>query len=1160
MDMKKWMMVFGLSGIFAVAAISAEKADSPEAPAKVLTFENRNSPEVAEAFAKDFLDMIVLDEGMMNYCNLRYRPGLVEVSKLVKEKKYPEALSSFEKYFFNKLRYPAKTGLSAWDVNPYYRGICGQGMWPGDVLNSNPDKEKTLDAADKLMQGIAGLDGKEVKIGEPGKVNWNYPFEKDQKIEFDKSPSNGLYQASAFGPLLQAYVITRKEEYLKRWGEYMDDWAINSNYADSVHPLFVTDGCNSSSGQGFMGFTRIMAYVATITPEGKEIIPPATFARIVKKYFSEYLLLSVAYIKSNTHNWTPSAGLMLVSMLYDEFKIAPLFFRQNCRRNIEDNAVTQNLRDGTENQQCPWYNSNYLDVNSALRLMDARKNLPGYYDLPWINEYRNNIQWKNEIREHLGERINYFIRMRTPQGEHPIPIRGGDKRTAAGVPAGEFYDISPETYNNPINMQICYAMTKPESGIRPEGYDSDWFPYGGYNIVREGWEKSSGYGALFCSPHPGAYGGFRSRSNNNTFGLAAFGQDLLVDDSTGHYMYPSSPILVDGKNQFFHAGYYKVGEPAAHKVYQISAWTEPSPWRWHASGNFNLMEGVYSGPYSAPDVKSSVDGKYGLDESKESGKADSGGLQRDVKHQRLVQYVRAAKLWIVTDRMLTDKEHAYDQIWRIATKPCDIPSFNESDIKIDSAAKTIITQGGEKPEKTSEGKKADLSIYQFCSQALNYKPQTVTKDPKNHYQSCSRLDVSVKWKGVGNQQIVTAIYPRKAYDGADLKSIKALELPAGLNGFEAQTPDGVKVMFASSANAGAEIALGDVRIKGESLLLSGNSGVALGCSQMAVNGKAVEIPSADFEFSLQPKLEFTQIYSPIDPVKVLPEQNVFIGEIDVKLASATKGVEIRYTVDGTEPDISSTLYKAPFKIDRSTVVKAKAFRPGLKSNPQYMSGTYSTPVSFGVFKKAEPIEAVKVAGAKPGLDFKYYEGDWKKMWLYLDDMKPVASGETKELWDLSIVPADNKPIGDKPAPRLKFFTIEYSGFLNVPEDGVYTIHAPREYTMPDTDPGYELNVYLGNKIVPYGPRTQIMGQNQWYPSTRLHAFGNWSIPLKKGMQPFRITYLDYRTYGPGNLNKPGIRDYIWSGVTPDLRISGPGIDRQPIPKDWLFMAEKKAKK
>ena len=151
MDLRKLMMAATLSFASAFAAMSAEKTDNTAAPAKTFSFETRNSPEALAKFANEFLDMIILDDNSMNYTNLRFRPGLVETSKLVKEKKYAEALSAFNKYFMNKLRYPGSTGLSAWDLNPYVRGVCGQGMWPSAALNSNPDKKKTIEEADKQV-------------------------------------------------------------------------------------------------------------------------------------------------------------------------------------------------------------------------------------------------------------------------------------------------------------------------------------------------------------------------------------------------------------------------------------------------------------------------------------------------------------------------------------------------------------------------------------------------------------------------------------------------------------------------------------------------------------------------------------------------------------------------------------------------------------------------------------------------------------------------------------------------------------------------------------------------------------------------------------------------------------------------------------------------
>ena len=192
-----------------------------------------------------------------------------------------------------------------------------------------------------------------------------------------------------------------------------------------------------------------------------------------------------------------------------------------------------------------------------------------------------------------------------------------------------------------------------------------------------------------------------------------------------------------------------------------------------------------------------------------------------------------------------------------------------------------------------------------------------------------------------------------------------------------------------------------------------------------------------------------------------------------------------------------------------------------------------------------------VKNPQPGLKARYFEDDWRKLWLRLDSLTPQAEKASVGVFDLSVVPESNPPLGKAQAPRAKFFAVEYTGYLTVPVTGVYTLHAPREYVMPDIDQGYELRIFLGQRVVPYAYRTQAMGLNEWYPSTRLHAQGNWSVALEKGTHPIRMTYVDYRTDAPARLNQKGLNDYVWSGVTPDVRISGPGLEKQPIPTAWL---------
>jgi hypothetical protein len=120
------------------------------------------------------------------------------------------------------------------------------------------------------------------------------------------------------------------------------------------------------------------------------------------------------------------------------------------------------------------------------------------------------------------------------------------------------------------------------------------------------------------------------------------------------------------------------------------------------------------------------------------------------------------------------------------------------------------------------------------------------------------------------------------------------------------------------------------------------------------------------------------------------------------------------------------------------------------------------------------------------------------------------------------------------------FGIRYNGFLEVPRDGVYTLHAPREYMFPDNDCGYDLRVFISGR--------------EWNPAVRWHAQGTWSVALRQGKHPFRIAYADLR-FRPHKVElmwgfpHP---DFTWKGVAPELQISGPGLEKQPLPAAWLW--------
>lgn len=59
-----------------------------------------------------------------------------------------------------------------------------------------------------------------------------------------------------------------------------------------------------------------------------------------------------------------------------------------------------------------------------------------------------------------------------------------------------------------------------------------------------------------------------------------------------------------------------------------------------------------------------------------------------------------------------------------------------------------------------------------------------------------------------------------------------------------------------------------------------------------------------------------------------PDPRPFRRSIDVELATATEQAEIRYTLDGSAPDESSSLYLGPIELTETTTVRARAYRDG----------------------------------------------------------------------------------------------------------------------------------------------------------------------------------------------------------------------------------------
>jgi hexosaminidase len=84
-----------------------------------------------------------------------------------------------------------------------------------------------------------------------------------------------------------------------------------------------------------------------------------------------------------------------------------------------------------------------------------------------------------------------------------------------------------------------------------------------------------------------------------------------------------------------------------------------------------------------------------------------------------------------------------------------------------------------------------------------------------------------------------------------------------------------------------------------------------------------------------PRLEYNLIRLKNMGIGYAPSMyNVNVEKLDdgkVKLSTERGGLDIHYTLDGSEPDINSPLYADPVDVKKGAVLKAAAFRNGKRT-------------------------------------------------------------------------------------------------------------------------------------------------------------------------------------------------------------------------------------
>ncbi|MEA3460825.1 MAG: PA14 domain-containing protein, partial [Bacteroidota bacterium] len=145
-------------------------------------------------------------------------------------------------------------------------------------------------------------------------------------------------------------------------------------------------------------------------------------------------------------------------------------------------------------------------------------------------------------------------------------------------------------------------------------------------------------------------------------------------------------------------------------------------------------------------------------------------------------------------------------------------------------------------------------------------------------------------------------------------------------------------------------------------------------------------------------------------------ETLFLKSTEISLACDTKGAEIRYTLDGTSPTESSTVYSAPIIVTESVSLKMHAFRKGL-----IPSMTVETE-----FIKAGLQPPIASNDLSTGLHYDYFE----RFFVTTDDLEKVSPLTSGKVENFHLEEASSE----------SYFGFSFRGYVKVPQDGIYTFY------------------------------------------------------------------------------------------------------------------------
>ena len=252
-------------------------------------------------------------------------------------------------------------------------------------------------------------------------------------------------------------------------------------------------------------------------------------------------------------------------------------------------------------------------------------------------------------------------------------------------------------------------------------------------------------------------------------------------------------------------------------------------------------------------------------------------------------------------------------------------------------------------------------------------------------------------------------------------------------------------------------------------------------------------------FNIRVKNEFNRwdimnVFYHMPPITGIADKWVFTDSTVIDLNIPIPDMQVYYTLDGSTPNKFSNLYSAPVLIKEPCKLRARVYRKHLFSE-----------IFESEFEKQTYREPIELQQPKQGIQRFYCKGKF-------ESARDVNSANSRTS---SIV----EEIGLGEYAGEKFFGLVFTGFIYIPETGIYTFYT----TSDDGDV-----LYIGDEIV-------VDNDGSHESRERLGM-----IALKAGFHPVTIKFRQFENY-----------------IDLKVAVKGPGYEKRPIQLNDLFLGEVK---